>query len=239
MDKELEAIHQKLDIITEQLDETRRRQQEMQDLRRDLTPIATDLFNSAAEELDKVSPYFTYEDLIYLGAKLLRNIRNLTALFERMESAVDFIEDAGPLSKQVFDSALESLDRMEKRGYFTLVSNLAHTLDKVISNMSEQDMQRLSDMLPQLADTLLQLSKTNFVDDLNAVVTAYRDKPDMPEQASLFKLLKTANDPDVRSLLFTGLSLIKQVSHNLQQPGAEQQASIISQEKQRGGQNHA
>lgn len=225
MDKDLQALHEKLDTIAEQLNETRRRQQEMEELRRDLTPIATDLFNSAAEELDKVSPYFTYEDMIYLGTKLLRNIRNLTSLFERMESAVDFIEDAGPLSKQVFDSTLEKLDRMEKRGYFRFLSTFLQTVDRIISNMSEEDMQQLTQTLPKLADALLELGKTNFADDLNAVITAYRDKPELPEKASLFKIIKIANDPQVRNLLYMGLSFIKQISSQMEQPDTKQPLS--------------
>ncbi|MDZ7724756.1 MAG: hypothetical protein U5R06_18620 [candidate division KSB1 bacterium] len=233
MDKDLEAVHRKLDMIAEQLNETRRRQQEMDDLRRDLTPIATDLFNTAAEELDKVSPYFSYEDLIYLGTKLLRNIRNLTSLFERMESAVDFVNDAGPLSKQVFDSTLESLDQMEKRGYFTFFSTVLQTLDTIISNMSEEDMQQMTETLPKFADAFLQLSKTSFADDLNAVAAAYREKPEMPEHVSLFKIMKTASDPKVRQLLYMGLSFVKTISIQMQQSDGTQNMSEL--QIQQGG----
>ena len=44
MDKDLELLHKKIDFLTDQVMQTQRRQREMEELRQDLTPIATDLF---------------------------------------------------------------------------------------------------------------------------------------------------------------------------------------------------
>jgi len=90
VDKDLELLHSKIDFLTEQVMETQRRQRELEELWKDLTPVVTDLFNTAVEELDEISPYFGYEDLLYLVKKLLRNMRSLTALFDKVEGAQDF-----------------------------------------------------------------------------------------------------------------------------------------------------
>ena len=227
MDNEIKALHEKLDLVLEQLNETRRRQQEMEELRRDLTPIATDLFNTAAEELDKVSPYFTYEDLIYLGTKLLRNIRHLTSLFESMESAVDFVKDAGPLSKDMFDSGLETLDRLEKRGYFEFFAALVRIADQVITNLSQEDMNKLSETIPKLAEAFVVLSRTNLLDSLTTAAKTFQENSEIPEKASLIKILKEANDPHVRRLMLMGLSFAKTVSTRMQHPDQTEERSGI------------
>ena len=61
MDKDLELLHQKIDFLTEQVLETKRKQQEWEELRKDLTPIASDVFQTAVTELDQISAHFSYE----------------------------------------------------------------------------------------------------------------------------------------------------------------------------------
>jgi len=121
MSQELEQINKKLDILIEQAENTRRRQDEFAELKDDLTPVFSDLFQTAVKELDDVSAYFSSEDLIFLIKKLLRNTRTLIKLFEQLESMTDLIRDVLPLSKDVFDSVLEKADALEKKGVFRLL----------------------------------------------------------------------------------------------------------------------
>jgi len=121
MSQELEQINKKLDILIEQAENTRRRQDEFAELKDDLTPVFSDLFQTAVKELDDVSAYFSSEDLIFLIKKLLRNTRTLIKLFEQLESMTDLIRDVLPLSKDVFDSVLEKADDLEKKGVFRLL----------------------------------------------------------------------------------------------------------------------
>jgi hypothetical protein len=132
MNKELEKIHEKLDFLTEQILITRRRQEELQELKEDLTPVVSDLFQTAVQELDDISAYFSYEDLLFLIKKLLRNTKTLIGLFERLESVTDFVDDVTPLTKDMFQSALEKMDELEKKGIFTLLKDGGEAADKAL-----------------------------------------------------------------------------------------------------------
>ena len=225
MDKDLELLHQKIDFLTEQVMETQRRQRELEELRKDLTPVFTDVFNTAVEELDEVSPYFTYEDLIFLVKKLLRNIRNLTAVFEQLESATDLVKDVAPLSRDIFDDMLQRLDDLEKKGYFTFMRAALGVIDKIVTNYTEEDVRLLGENITTILDTVKQATQPEIMTSVQNAVTIYRDiDVEIPEKMSTFALLKQLTDPEVRRSLGTGLSILKKVSENLEKYSKQQPA---------------
>ncbi|NIA31789.1 MAG: DUF1641 domain-containing protein [Actinobacteria bacterium] len=217
MDKDLELLHQKIDFLTEQVMVTQRRQKEMEYLRRDLTPIASDLFKTVVEELDEVAPYFSYEDLIFLVKKLLRNTRTLIVLFENMESATDFFNDAAPLSKAVFQSALEGFDTMERKGYFTFVKGAGDVIDEIVTSFSEQDVKQFGENVVSILNTVKQLTQPEMLNAIQNALTIYKNievKP--PEKISVFGLVKELNSPEVRKGIATGLAILKNISINME-----------------------
>lgn len=217
MDKDLELLHQKIDFLTEQVMETKRRQQEWEELRQDLTPVLTDVFNTAVQELDEVSPYFTYEDLIYLVKKLLRNVRSLTAVFEQMESATDMVKDMAPLSRDVFDDMLQRMDELEKKGYFSFMRAAFGVLDTIVTNYTEEDVRLLGENITTILDTVKQATQPEVMTSVQNAVAIYRDiEIEIPEKMSTFALLKQFMDPEVRRSLGTGLAILKKVSENLE-----------------------
>ncbi len=217
MDKDMELLHQKIDFLTEQVMETQRRQRELEELRKDLTPVVTDLFNTTVEELDEVSPYFTYEDLLFLVKKLLRNVRNLTAIFEQLESATDLVKDVAPLSREVFDDMLQRLDDFEKKGYFSFMRAAFGVLDNIVTHYSEEDVRLLGENITTILDTVKQATQPEIMTSVQNAVTIYRDiDVEIPEKMSTFALMKQFFDPEVRRSLGTGLSILKKVSENLE-----------------------
>ncbi|MCD6234061.1 MAG: DUF1641 domain-containing protein [Candidatus Marinimicrobia bacterium] len=138
MSKELEKIHEKLDFLTEQVMITRRRQEELRELKEDFTPVVSDLFQTAVQELDDISAYFSYEDLLFLVKKLLRNTRTLIGLFERLESINDFVDDVTPLTRDMFDAALEKMDKLEKKGVFKLLKDGGELTDNVLQDYTSE-----------------------------------------------------------------------------------------------------
>ncbi len=229
MDKDMELLHQKIDFLTEQVMETQRRQRELEELRKDLTPVFTDVFNTAVEELDEVSPYFTYEDLIFLVKKLLRNIRNLTAVFEQLESATDLVKDVAPLSRDIFDDMLQRLDDLEKKGYFSFMRAALGVLDKIVTNYTEEDVRLLGENITTILDTVKQATQPEIMTSVQNAVAIYRDiDVEIPEKMSIFGLLKQFSDPEVRRSLGAGLSILKKVSENLEKYSKQQTFNITN-----------
>lgn len=217
MDKDLELLHKKIDFLTEQVMETQRRQREMEELWKDLTPIMTDLFNTAAEELDEIAPYFGYEDLIHLVKKLLRNIRGLTALFEQVEGAQDLFKDMVPLSKEIFDDVLEKFDALQQKGYFTFMQAAFGIIDQIVTNYTEEDVRLLGENITTILDTVKEATQPEMMVSIQNAVAIYRDiDVEIPEKMSTFALIKQMMDPEVRRSLGTGLAILKKVSENLE-----------------------
>ncbi len=213
MDKDIELLHKKIDFLTESVMQTQRRQRELDELRQDLTPLASDIFKAAVEELDEVAPYFSYEDLIFLVKKLLRNTRNITALLEQMENAADFMKDALPLSKPLFQSVLETFDSLEQKGYFTFILNIARVFDKIVTSFTEKELKQLTDNVDSLIRSIKLLSQNNVIQQLENALTVYTkmDEPDIKIK-SLLGLFKDLNSPQVRKPLTIGLTVVKQMS---------------------------
>ena len=217
MDKDLQALHDKVDFLTEQMLITQRRQQEMLELRQDLTRIGADVFSSAVEELDQVAPYFTTEDLLFLIKKILRNTRSIIALFEQLESANDFIKDVTPLTKDMFQSTLDSLDDLEKRGYFQFVRELFSILDKIVTTFGEDDLKQLGENVVLILTTVKQLTQPEIMQSVQNAVAIYHDiDVQVPEKVSLFSLIKQLGDQDVRRGMATGLQILKKVTDNME-----------------------
>ena len=215
MDKDLELLHQKIDFLTEQMQETQRRQREMEELWKDLTPVLTDLFNTAVEELDEISPYFSYEDLIHLVKKMLRNIRSLTVLFEKVEGAQDLARDLVPLSKDMFDEVLGRLDALERRGYFRFMKATFGVVDDIVAKNSEEDVRRLGDTIIAMIDIVKEFAQPHMLASLQKAAATVRDiQVDIPKK-STFGLMRQMLDPDTRRALSVGLTIMKQVGAKL------------------------
>ena len=222
MDKDLELLHQKIDFLTEQVLETQRRQRERQELRKDLTPVMTDLFITAVEELDEVSPYFTYQDLLFLIKKVLRNVRNLTGLFEQLESLIDLAKDVSPLSKEMFDELLERLNTMEQKGYFAFMQAAAEIVDKVVTHYTVDDLRQLGDNIILILDTVKQATQPEVLKSAQNALAIYRDiDVKLPERVSTFGLLSQLLKPEVRRSLAAGLSILEKVTENLEKHQSE------------------
>jgi len=217
LDKDLELLHKKIDFLTEQVLETQRRQREMEELWKDLTPVVSDLFGTAVEELDEISPYFGYEDLIHLVKKMLRNIRSLTALFEQVEGAQDLIKDMVPLSKDIFDDVLQRLDALEQKGYFNFMKAALGVVDNIVTNYTEEDVRLLGENITTILDTVKEATQPEMMTSIQNAVAIYRDiEVDIPEKMSTLGLIRQLLDPEVRRSLGTGLSILKKVSENLE-----------------------
>lgn len=216
MDKDLELLHQKIDFLTEQVMETKRKQQEWEELRQDLTPIASDVFRTAVTELDQISAHFSYEDLIFLIKRLLRNTRTIITVVEQLEGAKDFIQDAAPLTKDVFQSLLHTMNEMEQKGYFVFLNGAMQIVDNIVTSFTEEDVKLLGENVVSILNTVKQLTQPEMMQTIQNALTVYQHiNVEPPEKVSMFSLMKELNDPEVRKGLYTGLTMLKNISADM------------------------
>ncbi len=197
LESRLKAIEEDLAFIKEEMIRARARRLEARELKEDLSRIAKDAFDSAVVELEEVAPFVETGDFLHLGKKILRNVRNLSRLFERLEGAVDFFEDFKPLGKEIFGDVLEKLDEMEKKGYFVLLSGIAGILDEAAAQFTPERLETLAGALPELAALLEEAARSGALKDLRKALAAWNEgRKEKPR--SLFGVLAGIRTPAVR-----------------------------------------
>lgn len=175
MEKELTALHLKVDTLTEQMaflteqaESQRRRAQEFEELKADLIPIGNQLVNLTIRELEEVGAEFELEDLLYLLKRVLRNTNLILAMMDRFEALMGIADEVELLGKQVFSTVVEELDRLESNGTIT-----------------------------QGGEMLRSLSDGETLGDLNRALQAFASEPEKGSP-SFFSILREMNQPETR-----------------------------------------
>ena len=145
LNQKIDALTIQVAYLTEEARQQQRRRQEMDELKSDLTPIASDLFRLSVEQLDEVESYVQLEDVLRLLKRLMRNTRNLEQMLDQMESMGSLYQDLNPLGQDAFLSLMNQLDVMERKGYFTFLRGGMAIMDQVVTSFSEEDVRQLGE----------------------------------------------------------------------------------------------
>ncbi len=220
MEQELLELNQKVDRLTEQLAflteeaiRQRDRQQEWDELKNDLTPIAGEVFQLSIKQLDELDSYVQLEDILRLMKRLARNTRNLEQMLDQMESLAELGRDISPLSQDAFLSLMARLNEMEQKGYFGFLREGMSILDRIVEEYSEEDVRQLGDNIVLILNTLKEMTQPEVMTMLQNTAHVMREEEPM-DDVSMFQILRQLNDPAVKKGLSKTLTVLKTVSEN-------------------------
>lgn len=215
-----EQLNHKVDTLTAQVaflaEEARlekRRRQEWDELKNDLSPVVSEVYNLSVQQLEEVESYVQLEDMIRLMKRLMRNTRNLEQMLDQIESLTDLSKEVAPLSKDMFVLAMTQLEEMEQKGYFAFLQGGLSIMDEVVTNFTEEDVRQLGENIVVILETLKEMTQPEVMQMLRTTATVMRDE-DIPEKVSMFALVRQLNDPDVRRGLAKTLEVLKTFSDN-------------------------
>lgn len=213
LELQLQSIDKKLDLISEELAVVRRQREELNELKQDLTIIAKDVFNTAIVELEDIAPFVQTGDFLHLLKKILQNTRNITNVMIQFESALDFFEDAKPISKDLFNTTLEKLDKLDQKGYFQFIKELMNVADRVVEHFSEEDVRLLGDNVITILETVKGLTQPDMLAALNNAVSIYQnlDPKDAP-QYSIWKVMRELNTPEMKKGIGFVITFLKKIT---------------------------
>lgn len=213
LELQLQTIDKKLDLISEELAVVRRQREELNELKQDLTIIAKDVFNTAIVELEDIAPFVQTGDFLHFIKKILQNTRNITMVMTKFESALDFFEDAKPISKELFNDALEKLDQLDQKGYFQFITELMNVADRVVEHFSEEDVKMLGDNIITILETIKSLTQPDMLTALNNAVSIYQslDPKDAP-QYSIWKVMRELNTPEMKKGIGFVITFLKKIT---------------------------
>ncbi len=189
--EKLNEIGQKLDVILDEVYAQKTHRKSMEDLNADMMKIGESLYDIALKNLEEISEYTSIDSVFYFAKKLARNIDNLTKLFGRLESLIDFWESLEPLTREIAISTQDYLDNLEKVGYFSFLKEIKNLMDELVENLNSEDIKRLSQTIVY-AIKALKLSNAKDA-----------------EKLSLFGMIKLLNNKDVKSALLYFVSFLE------------------------------
>jgi len=212
IEQQLSEINKKLDVLTSYMTEQQRRQREWKELQEDLTIIGKDVFQTAVTELDEVAQHFETTDLLYLIKKLLRNVRNISKMMDQVESAVDFLEDATPLSKQIFSQLLDTLTEFERKGYFDFTRESLKIVDTIVTTFTIEDIKLLRANIVGIIETFRNMTQPEVLGSVNNALHFFKELDVVvDEKITVWQLIREMSDPEMKR----GLAFILRFMKNM------------------------
>lgn len=202
-------LHDKLDEILGHIEAQRQRQQEFNELRDDLVPIANHMIKLSIDELAEVGSEFQLEDLLFLVKRLLRDTQMLTELLDRLESTVELADEVQRVGKEAFNQAVISLDQMERQGYFTFARGGWRILEKIVTEFGEEDINALGDNIVLILNTVKEMTQPEIMSFVRNTLLVAEKEIEKTVDVSYAGLLRQMRDPAVRR----GLALTMRVLH--------------------------
>ena len=211
--EQIREINRKLDLIIDETSFQRESREVINDLVDDVAVIGKDAFRQMVTQLDDAGIELDSEALRCLLLRLIRNIRSLGMVMETLESFTDLAKDVTPIIKQIGLDGVQKFHELEQKGYFELLNQLGKTFDQVLSKYSIEDIQKLSENLVPVIDTLSTIADPRMLGKINAAAVALRDiNTDEIEDYSVWRLMKQLNKPEVRKSLGFIMAFINNVS---------------------------
>jgi len=211
--EQIREINRKLDLIIDETSFQRENREVINDLVDDVAVIGKDAFRQMVTQLDDAGIELDSEALRCLLLRLIRNIRSLGMVIETLESFTDLAKDVTPIIKQIGLDSVQKFHELEQKGYFELLNQLGKTFDQILSKYRIEDIQKLSENLVPVIDTLSTIADPRILGKINAAAVALRDiNTDEIEDYSVWRLMKQLNKPEVRKSLGFIMAFINNVS---------------------------
>jgi uncharacterized protein YjgD (DUF1641 family) len=211
--EQIRDINRKLDLILDETSIQRQNREAVNDLVDDVAVIGKDAFKQMVTQLDDAGIELDSEALRCLIIRLIRNIRSMGMVLEILESFTDLAKDLTPIIKQIGLDGVQKFHELEQKGYFEILNQLGITMDSLLSRYSKEDLQRLSENLIPVADTLVNIADPNLMNKINAASTALKDiNPEDIEEYSLWRLMRQMNKPEVRKSFGFIMAFLQNIS---------------------------
>ena len=207
LNAKIDQLSAQVSVLTGYLEQQQKRQAEFDELKRDVIPMANHMIKLTIDELAEIGNEFELEDLLFLGKRILRDTHMFMKVLDRFEGMMGLADEVGLLGQQVFNSAVESLDQMERQGYFSFIRGLNYVAERVVSEFGEQDVIALGDNIVTILSTVRNMTQPQVLEIANRAIGAIQDEPES-ETISTWALLRELSDPQVRKGMARMLNMV-------------------------------
>jgi len=213
MQTQMDELNRKLDLVLDEIELQKKHRREMDDLKDDLMRVGTDLYSTAVTELEEVHDHLQTGDILHLGKKLLRNVNTMNKMFDQLESAKDFLEDASPLVRESIIDFMSKMDEFDRKGYFQFFNELQNVMDNVVTSFTVEDVKALGDNVVTILNTVKSLTQPDMLHSINNAVKVYNKLDiEIEENVSYFQLFKRMSTPEMRNGIAFGIKFLKSLA---------------------------
>jgi uncharacterized protein YjgD (DUF1641 family) len=216
----IDRLTAQVEFLTEEALAAKARRREWDELKADVTPLFGEMYSYAARELAEVEPYVSMEQVAHLVKRLMRNTGTIEGMLDQLESFSELVEDVSPLTGDAFVRLMELLDGLERRGYFDFAKSGLGVIDNVVTSFTPEDADALGENVVLIIQAIREMTQPELMLMLRNTASTVREQ-EVPEDISLFGLLKQMRDPAVKRGLARALSALRTVSG--ESPGQSEQ----------------
>jgi uncharacterized protein YjgD (DUF1641 family) len=213
LNQKVDALSAQIEFLAEEARQQKMRRQEWDELKNDMTPVASEVYRLSVQQLEEIEGYVQLEDIVRVFKRLMRNTRNIEKMLDQLEGISELSSEVMPLTEGMFLSLLTRLDEMERKGYFTFVQGGMEIMDTVVSNFTEEDVKQLGENIVLILNTMKEMTQPEVMQLLSSTASVMREE-DLPENVSMFYLMRQFNDPAVRRGLARTMNVLRTVSEN-------------------------
>lgn len=207
LNRKLDLLAQQVAYLTAQAQQAERARQAREELTRDLMPVANDVFRLATEQLAETQEYVDLNDLLRLFKRLLRNTPMLERMLDQLESASELFDTMMPLSDQTFEKAVDTLQTLEQKGYFTFAQGGMQIADNIVTSFTAADVKKLGDNIVLILNVIKGMTQPEIMQFVHNTLLIAEKEVEKPVDMSLRALFNQLRDPNVRR----GLALTMRV----------------------------
>jgi uncharacterized protein YjgD (DUF1641 family) len=95
-------------------------------------------------------------------------------MIEQVESASDFLKDATPLGKQVVNQRMETLQELDRKGYFDFFRESMKILDTVVTTFSVEDVRLFRENVVSILLTLKNLTQPEMLSTVDNALRFFK-----------------------------------------------------------------
>jgi uncharacterized protein YjgD (DUF1641 family) len=202
----IEDLTSRVEELVARAETDRHTRSSWDDFREDFGPVMSTAVERSIGWLDetRIDP----SAVLGLLARLAQDAPRLEKSVGTLVSVGEFAGEVGDVGGVVFESAINRLDDLGRRGYFSFAGGLLDVLDRIVASFGEDDLRQLGDNVVLILETVKEMTQPEVMKMLQRTARVVR-KEEEPEKLSLFGLLREMRDPEVKLGLHRALSLVR------------------------------
>lgn len=207
---ELARLNRRLDVMSSQIGHLYERTLAVEELKNELVPVMREMMGAARQELALIEEEVDSQLMAHLLRQVMRSTPRLIRLLEHLESLESLMDEVQPLGKDAVRAVVDLLQQAEDRGWLRLAQGGVDLFDRLASETSQQDIDRLADNVVTIVDTVKRMTQPEMLELVNQTFGALSPEQEAPK-IGLWKMMRAMRDPEVQQ----GLGVIVEMTRRM------------------------